>query len=96
MKQTSTKCGIQGIFSGTYFKMVFRRRITKDSIEESIIDHVLVSGDLADYLESILIDEERLHVLTRLTKTKKGVVKKQSDHNVIISKFYFQWNKKIK
>ena len=75
--------------------MVFRRRITKDSIEESIIDHVLVSGDLADYLESILIDEERLHVLTRLTKTKKGVVKKQSDHNVIISKFYFQWNKKI-
>ena len=76
--------------------MVFRRRITKDSIEESIIDHVLVSGDLADYLESILIDEERLHVLTRLTKTKKGVVKKQSDHNVIISKFYFQWNKKIK
>ena len=75
---------------------ITRRRVTKDSVEESIIDHVMISADLVDDFESLVVDEERNHVLTKLSKTKAGVVKKESDHNALISKFNFKWNKRIK
>ena len=50
---------------------ITRRRVTKDSVEESIIDHVLISEDLENDLETVKIDEERNNVLTNLIKTKK-------------------------
>ena len=84
--------GLDGKCSGA----ITRRRETVESIEESIIDHVILSSDLIDDLESIHIDEERVHVLTSIMKKKKKVIKKQSDHNVIISKFKFSWNKRIR
>ena len=35
------------------------------------------------------IDEERRHVVTRITKTKRGQLKvKESDHNVTITAFH--------
>ena len=35
------------------------------------------------------IDEEKRHVVTRITKTKRGQLKvKESDHNVTITEFY--------
>ena len=74
---------------------ITRRRVTKDSVEESIIDHVMMSTDIVDDLESFEVDEERKHVLIKIVKTKSGVVKKESDHNVMISKFKFKWNKRI-
>ena len=51
---------------------ITRRRVTKDNIEESIIDFVITSADLIDDVESIVIDEARKHVLLRATKTKRG------------------------
>ena len=54
-----------------------------------------MSTDLVDDLESFEVDEERKHVLIKIMKTKSGVVKKESDHNVMISKFKFKWNKQI-
>ena len=73
---------------------ITRRRETVDSVEESIIDHVIISQDLLDDLESVNIDEDRNHVLTRITKSKKGVIKKSSDHNVIVTKFNLKWNRR--
>ena len=67
--------------------LITRRRETKDGVEESVIDHVIITEDLAKDLDSMKIDEERNHVLTRITKTKKGVKTMSSDHNVIISNF---------
>ena len=75
---------------------ITRRRETVESVEESIIDHVIISEDLLDELESINIDEERNHTLMKIVKTKKGVVKKASDHNVIVSKFNLKWSRKNK
>ena len=75
---------------------ITRKRETKDSMEKSIIDHVIISEDLVEKLEYLLVDEEREHVLSRITKTKKGVIEKQSDHNVIVSKFKFNWKKKVR
>ena len=37
---------------------ITRKRITIDGLEESIIDHVIISEDLKDDLESLLVDEE--------------------------------------
>ena len=75
---------------------ITRRRITKDGVEESIIDHVIISEDLEKDMESIRIDEDGEHVLTKICKTKKGVKVTKSDHNVIISKFRINWTRKAK
>ena len=83
--------GLEGKCTGS----ITRRRETVETVEESIIDHVIMSSDLLKYFESLLIDKDRIHCLTSLRKTKKGIVKKPSDHNAIISKFNFNWNNKI-
>ena len=76
--------------------IVTRQRVTKTTKEESVIDFVLLSEDLKNEVESIVIDEERKHVLTRITKTKKGIVKVESDHNMIFTHLKMNWSKKVK
>lgn len=70
--------------------VITRIRETINNIEKSAIDFVLMSADLSNFIDSMLIDKERKHVLTKITKSK--VIK--SDHNVLISKMKFKWNKK--
>ena len=83
---SSTKC--EGL--------VTRKRVTKSNIEESVIDFVIFSDDLNDAIESITIDDKRECVLTNIRKTRTGVKTTESDHNTIITKFKFHWNKKVK
>ena len=71
-------------------------RVTKDNTEKSIIDHVIITEDIEDELESLIVDEERNHALTSIIKTKKCVKKTRSDHNVLITKFKMKWTRKIK
>ena len=71
--------------------LITRRRVTKDTIEESSIDFVLMSAELGNDLDVIVIDEKREHVLTKLVKNKAGVKRVESDHNSIITKFRIQW-----
>ena len=59
---------------------ITRRRVTKESVEESIIDFVLISDDLEQECESLVIDENRDFALGYITKTKTGIKKKESDH----------------
>ena len=72
---------------------ITRRRVTKDKVEESIIDFVITSSDLVGEVESILIDEARNYVLVKVTKSKKGMKSVESDHNAIISKLKLGWSK---
>ena len=74
--------------------LITRRRETLKSTEESIIDHVIISDDLVQYVESLVIDEKGEHALTKIMKTKDGVIKKKSDHNTLLSKFKFSWKKR--
>ena len=67
--------------------LITRKRVTVDKTEQSIIDHVIISDDLKSLLVSLNIDEDREHVLEKVTKTKRGIVRTKSDHNVLISKF---------
>ena len=76
--------------------LITRKRVTKDGTEESIIDFVIISNDLVDNMESLVIDDERKHVLTKYTKVKNGTKRTESDHNVLISKMKFKWMKKLK
>ena len=73
--------------------VITRKRDTSDRIEESAIDLVLTSWDIVNSIVSIQIDEQKDKVLTSITKTKRGIVKKESDHNSIITKFNIEWAK---
>ena len=72
--------------------LITRKRTTTRSIEESSIDLVIISFDLVNDLVSLHVDDERKHVLTKVTRTTKV----ESDHNVLVSKFNFSWHKSIK
>ena len=67
--------------------VITRRRVTQTRVKESVIDIVLISKDMEEQLDSIEIDEAKKHVLTRIRKTNKGVVTKESDHNVLVTTF---------
>ena len=66
---------------------ITRTRVTKNRTEKSVIDLVMFSSDLNRNLVSLKVDEKRVHVLTKVTKTKKGPKVKESDHNPIITEF---------
>ena len=72
---------------------ITRKRVTKKVNEQSIIDFVIVCDNMESIISEVLIDEERKHVLTRYTKTKKGPSIKESDHNSIVTHIKVSWNK---
>ena len=72
---------------------ITRRRITDKVKEESIIDFVIASEDVAEMIKSVEVDEERKFALTKYSKTKTGINIKESDHHSIITKLQASWNK---
>ena len=72
---------------------VTRRRITVNSIEESIIDFVMISPDLLGEFEELIVDEQKDYALTKISKRKDNTEIHQSDHNVMITKFSMNWAK---
>ena len=75
--------------------LITRRRETINSVEESIIDHVIISEDLENEMDSIRIDEEKNNALTKIIKTKKGTKTKSSDHNPILTNYKIKWCRKV-
>ena len=69
---------------------ITRERIFENKIEQSIIDYILVCEELAKNIEEVTIDDERIHVLSRHTKTKTIT----SDHNILQCKFNIIYHKK--
>ena len=76
--------------------LITRERSAVDSIEKSIKDFVTVSQDLVKSLKSMMIDDDCKYVLTKLTKTKKGLVKKESDHNTIVTELKIEWKPHVR
>ena len=76
--------------------LITRQRSTKIRTEKSCIDIILFSSDLKKQFKSLVIDEERKHVLTSIKQTKNGPVKKESDHNVLIAEFVCKINESDK
>ena len=61
---------------------ITRERVTKDNTETSVIDYILMSKDLAEYLNQVSIDDDRVFTL-KITKRRQIL----SDHNLLFSKF---------
>ena len=80
---------------GRHIGLITRRRKTQISVEESVIDHVIVSEDLVKEIETIEIDEKKDHALTKVLKTKNATIIKSSDHNPILTHFKIKWCKKV-
>ena len=59
-----------------------RHRNTKKNVEKSVIDYIIVCDVLKDYFESMTVDEERLHVLTKYASTKGTQSKVESEHKL--------------
>ena len=72
--------------------LITQRRVTVDSIEESIIDYVIISDDLLDDLVEVVIDEDKKYALSKIIKRKHLAQVVQSDHNVMFSKFKLSWS----
>ena len=71
---------------------ITRHRIAKENNENSIIDYILVSQNLSDFLEQMFIDENRNFPLTKYATTK-GIRKLvTSDHNILYAQFMLTYN----
>ena len=75
---------------------ITRKRVTTRSTEESAISFVLVSPDIAEFMKTMIVDEEKEYAPTSMTNNKTAVDKQESDHNVLLTKFKLPWNKKTK
>ena len=72
---------------------ITRHRITKVSEEKAILDYFIVCETMEKFVEKMIVDEDRVDVLTKYAN-KKGTGKKVvSDHNLLVSKFDIQYNK---
>ena len=60
--------GVEGKSCG----VITRTRTTKENIEQSVIDYVLITQDLENHMTECHIDEEKKRVLTKIAKTKQG------------------------
>ena len=73
---------------------ITRERNFENKSEKSVIDYILVSRDLVQFVTEIKIDEEKEHVLARYVKSKYGTKVIVSDHNILSCKFSIIFNKK--
>ena len=66
-----------------------RKTVTND--EKSVIDYLIICEEMEEYLEEMIIDDDRTMVLTKYNK--KGM--KTSDHNVMIGHFNLKFDRKV-
>ena len=76
--------------------VITRQRTTVDSVETSAIDFVIMSHDMHSHYVSLVVDEAKDHSLTSSTRTTKGTVTKESDHNSLVCNFNFKYNPHVK
>ena len=67
--------------------LITRQRLAAGRLEKAVLDYLVVSEWLYNQVEEMLIDEDRLHVLTKYA-TMRGVQKiSESDHNLLYGRF---------
>ena len=67
-----------------YSRVIAKRRNTRNRTENLLY---LVLIYTHKHFNPVHIDQERLHVLTKIRKTKKGINIKESDHIVMVTEF---------
>ena len=73
---------------------ITRERVTENMSEKSVIDYIIVSRGLLEFLLEMIVDEDKEYVLARYINNKKGRKIINSDHNTLFCKFSVTFNKK--
>ena len=68
---------------------ITRERVAEDVTERAVLDYILVCEKMKTFLNEMLIDEDRVHVLTKYAKKGNNKV---SDHNIMFAKFNIKYN----
>ena len=72
--------------------VITRHRITKHAEEKAVLDFMIVCPTLKIHFECMMVDEERIHVLTKYSSRKGIQTNVKSDHNVMYSRFSISYN----
>ena len=73
---------------------ITRHRTTKNGEEKSILNYIIVCETLFLKLVKMLIDDERIHTLTKYVSTRGRVQKSESDHNLLFCQFDLSYRSK--
>ena len=77
--------------------VITRQKNTENGrVEKGAIDMVIISADLEGDLVSLKIDEERVNVLTKISKNRKGKeLKCESNHNILETDLNIKWKRNL-
>ena len=76
--------------------IITRMKVKAQSTERSVLDYFIVCQEFYSLVISLLVDEERTHILTRFYK-RNGVVRVvESDHNLLVLNVSCPWEGKVK
>ena len=73
--------------------LITRERISGNKTEKAVLDYIIVCERMKEFLEKMIVDEERVHVLTKYVNKKTGIKKIVSDHNVMFANFTIKFNR---
>ena len=72
---------------------ITRERRNGVHVEKSILDYIILCDGMKEFLENMLVDEQRIHVLTKYAGKKGKKKKTVSDHNVLVANFTLKFNR---
>ena len=52
--------------------VITRERISGDKIEKAVLDYIVICEQMKEFLEQVIVDEERIHVLTKYSCYKEN------------------------
>ena len=74
--------------------LITRVRNTKHRTEKAVLDFFVICDKVLPFLKKMVIDEQRLHVLTNFNPIRKGGKVIESDHNTEILEMDLQFDKR--
>ena len=73
--------------------VVTREREFENRVEKSTIDYIITCEELSEFITEMMIDEDRIHTLSRFIKKKTGNRIIKSDHNILLANFSVTFNR---
>ena len=70
---------------------ITRERVVMNNTEKAVLDYILICEQLKIFLDQMMIDENRVHVLTKYSGKKGKII--VSDHNIMFAKFNLKYNR---
>ena len=72
---------------------ITRERANLNNVEQAVLDYVVMCEGMKMFLDEMVIDEERVHVLTKYAGKRAKSKNKVSDHNIMFAKYKLTFNR---